>query len=133
ALRFAPGGGAHALDHLAAGSADLFYARRGRRPVLLRELVPQRARQLRQRRLGIGGDAERDRVAAADLPRVVVDLDHAETARERRALGVEEPGEDVGADDQERVALLERAAHAGRRREQTTSPERVVAREAGAP
>jgi hypothetical protein len=46
---------------------------------------------------------------------------------------VEEPGEDVGADDQERVALLERAAHAGRRREQTTAPERVVAREAGAP
>src|SRR5207245_3100865 len=109
--------------------ADLLHAPGRLRSLGFRHPCPQRVRQLGEGRLRVGGDAERDRVTPADLPGVVVDLHHAKATRERRALGMEEPGEDVRADDQERVALLERLPDTDRRRKETAPPERMVARE----
>ncbi len=116
-----------------ARRADLLHARSRLSSLGLRHPSPERVRQLGQRRLRVGGNAERDRVTAADLPGVVVDLHDAKVPRQRRALGVEEPGEDVRADDQERIALLQRLPDADRRREETASPERMRAREVRAP
>ena len=126
-------GGSDARHHVGARLADPLQSR-GDGPVLgLRHPVAQRSRQLPEGRLRVGGDAERNRIAATDLPGIVVDLDDAQPARERHTLGVQEPGEHVGAGDQEHVALLERLSHGSRRGKKTATPEGVIARDVRAP
>jgi hypothetical protein len=132
-LGFGHGGGTDARDQLSPSGADFLDARRGGGTLGVGHPRSQRARKLPERRLRVGDDPERDRVAPSDFPRIVVDLHHAKTAREGRAFGVEEPVEDVGADDQHRVAVVESLPHAGRGREQAAPPERVVAREVRPP
>ena len=123
----------HTRHYLGPRPADPLDAP-GRRGALgLVHPAAQRARQLGQGRLGIGGDAERDRVAPADLPGIVVELDHGEPARERGALRVQEPREHIGADDQQHVAPLERLADGARRRKEPAPPQRVIARDVRAP
>jgi len=117
---------------LRAPPADRFRPRPCRRPRRVRQRRGERLGELDERLARIGDDAERDRIAPPDLPRVVVHLHDAELAPERRPLGVEEPGEDVRADDQDAVALAERLAHGGRRREQPAPPEWMITREVGA-
>ena len=120
------GGRGEASNVLVAPASQRHQALAGRaaRGVVL--ALGHRLVEVAQRAAHAGHDAERDGIAAADLPRVVVDLDDRLGCAERRTRRVEEPREDVRADDEDHVEALQRLGGGGRRRIQAAAPQRMI-------
>ena len=64
-----------------------------------------------ERRSDRGREPQIDRIASSDLSRIVGELDHRNARAEGRAGPVKEPRENVGADDENDVGVVERLPH----------------------
>ena len=71
------------------------------------------------------------RIALADLPRVGVEMDELHAGRHRLDLRRQRPGEQVAADREQQIVLVEHLAHAVLRARHRAAVERMRGRERG--
>ncbi len=87
---------------------------------------------LGQRRLGVAEDCDLRRIVLADLPRIGVEMDERQARRPRIDGRRQRPGEQIAADGEQHIVLVEHLAHAGLRARHRTAIERMRRRERGA-
>jgi hypothetical protein len=118
----------------AARSASVaFLAAAKRSAARVRAAVPHalahRGRKLRQRALGIAEDRDLLGIILAQLPRIDVEMDDRHAGRDRLRLRRQRPGEEIAADREQEVVLLEHRKHRVRQPHHGAAEQRVRGRE----